>query len=52
MTNLVIFTADELYDLLHDKPVTMKNKDGTTTVFMSEDCYECIDESEENNERS
>lgn len=48
MVNLIIFTAEDLYDLIHDKPVVMDNKDGTETVFMSEDAYEFIYESEEN----
>lgn len=37
MKNLVIFSAEELYELIHDKPVTDKNSD---TIYMSADCYE------------
>lgn len=37
MKNLVIFSVEELYDLIHDKPVT-DEKSGT--IYMSIDCYE------------
>lgn len=37
MKNLVIFSAEELYELIHDKPVADNNSD---TIYMSTDCYE------------
>lgn len=37
MKNLVIFSVEELYDLIHDKPVT-DEKSGI--IYMSIDCYE------------
>ena len=37
MKNLVIFSAEELYELIHDNPVVDKNSD---TIYMSTDCYE------------
>lgn len=37
MKNLVIFSAKELYELIHDKPVVDNNSD---TIYMSTDCYE------------
>lgn len=37
MKNLVIFSVEELYELIHDKPVIDK-KSGT--IYMSIDCYE------------
>lgn len=37
MKNLVIFSVEELYDLIHDKPVA-DEKSGT--IYMSIDCYE------------
>lgn len=37
MKNLMIFSVEELYDLIHDKPVVDKNSD---TIYMSTDCYE------------
>ena len=36
MKNLVIFSVEELYDLIHDKPVA-DEKSGT--IYMSIDCY-------------
>lgn len=32
MKNLVIFSAEELYELIHDNPVVDKNSD---TIYMS-----------------
>lgn len=37
MKNLVIFSFEELYDLINDKPVTDKK---SATIYMSIDCYE------------
>jgi hypothetical protein len=37
MKNLVIFSVEELYELIHDNPVVDKNSD---TIYMSTDCYE------------
>ena len=37
MKNLVIFSVEELYDLVHDKQVT-DEKSGT--IYMSVDCYD------------
>lgn len=37
MKNFVIFSVEELYELIHDKPVVDKNSD---TIYMSIDCYE------------
>ena len=37
MTNLVIFSVEELYKLIHDEPV-FDNK--SQTLYMSQDCYE------------
>lgn len=37
MKKLVIFSVEELYKLIHDKPVT-NEKSGT--IYMSRDCYE------------
>lgn len=37
MKNLVIFSAEELYELIHDNPVVDKNSD---TIYMSTNCYE------------
>ena len=37
MKNLVIFSVEELYELIRGKPVTDKNSD---TIYMSADCYE------------
>ena len=37
MKNLVIFSVEELYDLIHDKPVA-DEKSGT--IYMNIDCYE------------
>lgn len=37
MKNLVIFSVEELYDLIHDKQVT-DEKSGT--IYMSIDCYD------------
>ena len=37
MKNLVIFSVEELYDLIHDKPVA-DEKSGT--IYMRIDCYE------------
>ena len=35
--HLVVFTVDELYELIHDKPI-IDEKSGT--MYMSIDCYE------------
>lgn len=37
MKNLVIFSVEELYELIHDKPVVDNNSD---IIYMSTDCYE------------
>lgn len=37
MTNLVIFSVEELYKLIHDEPVFDKK---SQTLYMSQDCYE------------
>lgn len=37
MKKIVIFSVEELYDLIHDKPVA-DEKSGT--IYMSIDCYE------------
>ena len=37
MIKAVIFSVEELYNLIHDKPVFCKD---TNTVYMSQDCYE------------
>lgn len=37
MKNLVVFSVEELYELIHDKPV-IDEKSGT--IYMSTDCYE------------
>lgn len=37
MTNLVIFSVEELYKLIHDEPVFDKK---SQTFYMSQDCYE------------
>lgn len=39
MTNLVIFSVEELYKLIHDEPV-FDNK--SQTLYMSQDCYEMV----------
>lgn len=43
MNKLVIFSVDELYDLIHDKPI-VDEKSGT--IYMSRDCYENSKEKE------
>lgn len=48
MRNIIIFTEEDLYDLIHDDPVVMNNKDGTEIVFVSEDGYKFMYESEAN----
>lgn len=37
MKKIVIFSIEELYDLIHDKPVIDEKTD---TIYMSIDCYE------------
>ena len=37
MRNLVIFSVDELYKLIHDKPVFDEK---SNTLYISRDCYE------------
>ncbi len=37
MRNLVIFSVEELYNLIQDKPVLYKKNN---TVYMSQDCYD------------
>lgn len=37
MRNLVIFSVDDLYKLIHDEPVFDEK---SNTLYMSRDCYE------------
>lgn len=37
MKNIVIFSTDELFKLIHDKPVANEH---ANTIYMSRDCYD------------